>query len=401
MAMPIRGMPPVPSERGGRGARRTVHIAAGLGLGALVVIAGVLASDLSVLSRPTASLAGTLAIAPGREFAADSVVYRRLAPDAAIDPHSSLWVADLQRQANAVPAASVNIRRFAPPLYVVPADQPTVRVAAARAAEPEWRSPDLQRLWEAVPLPTDFRPADGTDKEAIVYQPATGRYWEFWLTEKTGRDVHDSAGRTVPEWRAAWGGRIDDLAANPGYFVTGADGITYGTAATGLVLLGGLITIADQRRGTIDHAVHFAIPHSRERSVWAFPAQRSDGQDPSDTAIPQGTTFRLPADLDLDALDMDPYARMIARAVQAHGMILRDTAGSVVFYAENPAAQFAVDPYTGPGGILKCPNGQPDWRCAPTSSARLRGFPWDRLQALKVTLNRPANDAAVSTAITP
>ncbi len=36
--------------------------------------------------------------------------------------------------------------------------------------------------------------------------------------EKTGRKVINSAGRSVDEWRAACGGRIDSLGDNPGYF---------------------------------------------------------------------------------------------------------------------------------------------------------------------------------------
>lgn len=85
--------------------------------------------------------------------------------------------------------------------------------------------------------------------------------------EKSGRKAVDSAGRTVDEWRAAWGGKIDNLATNPGYFPTTTEGNKFGTAATGLALLAGLITIAEQRQGAINHALHIALPKTR-RSVW-------------------------------------------------------------------------------------------------------------------------------------
>jgi hypothetical protein len=148
------------------------------------------------------------------------------------------------------------------------------------------------------------------------------------------------------------------------------------------------MTIEEQKAGVINHAVHFALPETRA-GVWAFPAQRCDGQINTVDAIPEGATFRLPANLDLNAISMDPYARMIARAVQKYGMVLRDRSGSVCFYAENPAGRYTVDPYFGPNGILQCPNGVFQWSCAADGNNRLRGFPWDKLQALQTQLSGP------------
>lgn len=328
----------------------------------------------------------SLSVKPGREFAADSYVHQPLAANAAIDPKSDLWVKDLLRQIKKYyGAATVNVDKFSPPLYVVGPSQPTVRVKAARPEDPKWSFAPLQERWEAVPLPDGFASAPGTDGEAIVYQPSTGMYWEFWRLQKTGQKVLDSAGRQTDQWSAAWGGHIEDLRANPGYFVTTAEGYKFGTAATGLALLAGLITIEDQRRGAIEHPLHFAIPETRERSIWSFPAQRSDGQIKNEDAIPEGVTFRLPSDLNLDALDMDPYARMLAKAVQKYGMVLRDVSGSVNFYAENPLNRYNPNPYYGAGGFLRCPHSVYAWSCS--STTRLRGFPWDKLQALRARLN--------------
>lgn len=329
---------------------------------------------------------GSRAIKPDREFSADSYVHRPLAPDAEIDPKSDIWVRDIERQIKTFfGTASVNIDKYSPPLFSVGANQPTVRVELARPEEPGWSFAPLQRQFEAVPIPENFAPSPGTDGEAIVYQPSSGAYWEFWRLEKTGRKTTNSQGRLVDEWRAAWGGHIADLRTNPGYFATSREGYKFGTAATGLVLLAGLITIEEQRRGVINHALHFSIPQTREASVWAHPAQRSDGHLQDQDAIPEGATFRLPADLNLDAIDMDPYARMLAKAVQKHGMVLRDVSGAVNFYAENPTSLYQQDPYYGSGGILRCPRAAYDWSCSPVS--RLRGFPWDKLQALRARLN--------------
>jgi hypothetical protein len=329
----------------------------------------------------------SLIMMPDREFAASSYVHKRLSADALRDSHSDAWVAELQRQLKThYGVASVNIDQYSPPLYVVPSNQPTVRVRAERADNPTWTFQPIQQQWERVPLPDGFQPSAGSDKEAIVYQPSTGHYWEFWGMEKSGRKIIDSSGRTVDEWRGAWGGKIDNLATNPGYFPTTPEGYKFGTAATGLALLAGLITIAEQRQGEINHSLHIGLP-TTHRNVWAHPAQRTDGQANDPNAIPEGATLRLPERLGLDEIDMDPYARMVARAVQRYGMVVRDTAGAVVLYAENPLSKGRDHPYFGIGGILRCPKGRPDVACYADSNNRLRGFPWDKLEAVQATLH--------------
>lgn len=340
----------------------------------------------------------SLTVAPDKQFSASSYVHTPLNPSAVLDSKSATWVADIRRQITQYYGlANVNIEQYSPPVWIVGAGQPTVRVKCWDRSNASWSYQPLQDQWLDVPLPDDFKPSPGTDQEAIVYQPSTGKYWEFWLMQQTGATVTDSAGRAVPEWGARWGGRILSLGTNPGYYPTPGSGAKFGTTATGLPLLAGLITIDEQRAGVINHAVHFALPETR-KDVWAFPAQRTDGQLTSVDAIPEGTTFRLPANLDLNALSMDPYARMIARAVQKYGMVLRDRSGSVCFYAENPAGRYVVHPYYGPGGILRCPNGTWEWACAADGNNRLRGFPWDKLQAVQTQLSGPG---LTQTATTP
>ena len=328
-------------------------------------------------SRPS------LTMAPGREFAADSYVHTPLG-ERAVNSQSALWVENIQRQIREnYGVASVNIDKYAPPLFVVGPDVPTVRVKAERAEDPGWSFEPFQTQLAEVPLPDDFMPSPGTDGEAIIYQPSSGRYWELWRAEKTGRTVENSAGRAVDEWRAAWGGRIEDLGSSPGYFAAASPGAPkFGTTATGLPLLAGLMTIAEQRAGVIRHPLYISLVETR-RGVWMHPAQRTDGQIDDEDAIPEGATFRLPLDLDLNALGLGPYCLMIARAVQEFGMVVRDKSGAVVFCAENPLAPAdATHPYYGRDGILGCPNGEFTWSCGADTNNRLLNFPWSSLVAL-------------------
>ncbi|OGR85676.1 MAG: hypothetical protein A2901_07885 [Elusimicrobia bacterium RIFCSPLOWO2_01_FULL_54_10] len=345
---------------------------------------------------PTLPAGPSITIVPGREFAANSYVHRVLADNAPLDPKSAAWVTNIQGQISRYyNVAAVNISQYTPAIFIVGPNQPTVRVRNWDRNNPSWSNAAQQAKWTAVPLPDNFVAASGTDQEAMVYQPSTGMLWEFWLMAKTGARVVNSAGQTVDEWGARWGGRIDSMSTNPGYFLTeGGDwntttGAKYGTTATSLAFLAGIITIEEQQAGVINHVIGVALPEIMAYPRWSWPANRTDGSFTYADAIPEGAIFRLPANLNLDAMDMDPYARMIAKAVQRHGMVVWDKAGTVSFRAENPANKYPEgNPYTKAGGILNCPNGQSQQACWADSNGRLRGFPWASLQALQTQMNQ-------------
>ena len=106
-------------------------------------------------------------------------------------------------------------------------------------------------------------------------------------------------------------------------------------------------------------------------------------------AIPAGTRFRLDPTLDLDELNMSPMVRMMARAVQRYGMVVRDGGGAVAFYGEDPTPTDR-NPYLGPGGLF---GGQY------ISNSLRREFPWQHLEALKtdMTFNGPLMQLALHT----
>jgi hypothetical protein len=188
--------------------------------------------------------------------------------------------------------------------------------------------------------------------------------WEFWLAKLQ-----------ADGWHARWGGRMDGVSRNPGYFT--APHPEWGATATSLPLLGGLIRLAELQAGRIDHALAFAIPHTKIWRAWSFPAQRSDGDTDSSTAIPEGARFRLPADLDIDALHLPAVTATIAKAVQRYGMILRDKSGAVSFYAEDPTPLgTATNPYS--ALFQTYPN------------LLFSRFPWDRLQVVRADMRGPA-----------
>jgi hypothetical protein len=294
-----------------------------------------------------------------RPFSPDSVWNRALAPDAALDVRSVAYVDALNRQVRDT-GAWINTTSWSTPVYTVAADQPTVEVKPDGWAQ---SSPLLTSAGQQVPIPAGAQPAAGTDQHMVVWQPATDTMWEFWR-----------ASRQVDGWHASWGGRMDRVSASPGYFTTPAD---WGATATSLPLLGGLIRPDELAAGHIDHALAIAIPQSR--ASWSsWPAQRTDGTVNDENAIPEGARFRLDPTLDLSAMPMTPLVRMLAQAAQRYGIVVRDRAGDVTFYAEDPVS-LGGNPYTGPAGYFGS---------GPLAQQLAQQFPWQRLQALQTQLTQ-------------
>ena len=165
---------------------------------------------------------------------------------------------------------------------------------------------------------------------------------------------------------------MDGVSTNPGYFAHVGLTNDWGATATGLPLLGGLITLADLQRGQIDHALALAVPET-ERGVFSWPAQRGDGWSTANTALPEGIRFRLDPSVNVAALGLPPFDAMLARAAQTYGIVLRDTSGAVTFYGQDPTP-------TGSDPFVPASDGM-------SVSALLSKFPWSRLEALQTVLS--------------
>ncbi len=169
-------------------------------------------------------------------------------------------------------------------------------------------------------------------------------------------------------WHAGWGGEMNDVSANPGYFTHTGLTDNWGATATGLPLLGGLVTFADLRRGAINHAVAIAVVRA-QRGTYVWPAQRTDGTGRGMTAIPEGTRFRLDPHLNINCLHLPRIDRILARAAQRYGLVVRDQAGSVAFFGQDPVTR-PTNPWAAAFGH-RYPN------------QVLARFPWSRLRALR------------------
>ncbi len=217
--------------------------------------------------------------------------------EASLDSHSGAIVGSLDSEIESEQRAStgpwINTTSYSVPIYTVSADQPTVRVTLASARS----EPALQEAWSEVPLPPEAQPAAGSDGTLVLWQPSTEKLWEFW------RLAHGSEG-----WQASWGGAIENVSSSSGAYEpaswSGANSY-WGASASSLSIVGGLITLEDLKRGQIDHALALGIPNVRA-GVYASPAERTDGKDPSRLSLPEGAHLRLDPSLNLASLHLPP-----------------------------------------------------------------------------------------------
>jgi hypothetical protein len=356
--------------------RRTRAAALGFGVLALIALGALLVMALSPPTlrgdrvqapaptpAPQAARPDQARQTPTRLFGTRSFWNRNVSGEP-VDPNSTVLVQALakeaarERRSGAGPWIATT--SSSTPLYRVGPNQPRVRVRLDAEGTPGEKA--LQRAFAAVPIPRDARPATGQDRHMTIWQPSTDRLWEFWQARrKRGR------------WHARWGGAIRNVSKSPGYYTPAAwpgAGYNWGATASSLPKIGGTITVDELRRGRIHHALALDLPEPRA-GTFSWPAQRTDGTGPA-TALPEGARLRLDPDVDVDRLRLTSEGKMIARAAQRYGMVVRDqTHKGISLFAEDPRGQ--ADPY---GKLFR----------VKTPLELLRHFPWDRLQVLKLHL---------------
>ena len=102
---------------------------------------------------------------------------------------------------------------------------------------------------------------------------------------------------TPGQWHASWGGRIQHVSLDPGYYRNipdGAGGYSeqagWGVTASSLPVVGGLITLSDLAAGQINHALAIMVPQAA-KGIFSFPAQRTDGVSAGSQRDPRGSSF--------------------------------------------------------------------------------------------------------------
>ena len=325
-----------------------------------------------VLALPLSASAETLIT--DAVYAPTSFWYTPIPATVPLHSNSANFVQEILRQkATYYGTVTINTREYTSPVYIASAGAPTMKVAQWDCQKKGYSDTSLTEQWASVPIPSYAVPSKGSDAEMTVYQPSTDTVWEFWQARKMDGN-----------WQACWGGRIQNASASSGVFYK-----YYGVTATSLSFLGGQITAEELQRGEIKHAIGFSVVDAEDKSIFSWPANRSDGYNPTGVAyrIPEGLRFRLDPTVNVDALPMSKAGKTIAKAAQKYGFVVWDRSGALALRAQNAVSYTTLgqpDPYPTLFG------GLPNY-------AVLNGFPWDKLQFLPMDYGK---DATTTTTIT-
>ena len=170
--------------------------------------------------------------------------------------------------------------------------------------------------------PIEGGPAANGDRHVLMRDVDNCVLYELYAAYPNGNGT----------WRAG-SGAIFDLRSNqlrPAGW-TSAD-------AAGLAILPGLVRYEEVAAGHIDHAIRMTVPRSDRSYVWPARHQAGAANDPD--LPPMGLWLRLRADADLSGLG--PQARVVATAMQTHGVIVADN-GSPWFISGVPDPRWSND----------------------------------------------------------
>jgi hypothetical protein len=271
-----------------------------------------------------------------------------------IDEDSKLFVDALVAQLPVDPIEekenrpSLTVGDFGAPIWYAGEGAGKQKIWLDRAAG---KNPKLEEAIAEVPLPFGFR-ATGPfkreeivggvptivgrngDNEAMLFDPSTDTYYEFFGLLQGGVDILRSK-EEVEEGCETY--------AEPGYHClyatvvrnysesTGAadfsGAIGQGISGSGMHQAGGPIRIEEYERGRITHPVKIqcigkASGESMINKIPRWPAPYSDGESPYEFAPQEGMIFHLPEASVLKP--EDDFMRMVARAANEFGLILTD-----------------------------------------------------------------------------
>lgn len=265
---------------------------------------------------------------PTQVFRADAPFYQKLPNDTPKAVNSDQLLAAFKRQTEEYygtpdqPTLDVNYVKFAPALYAARNSDPAYDIIMWNCqgkTEPNWAA-EVEAQLKNVHIPADMIPDQSSDSSISIYNEDSNEVVDLWQTRRNAEG----------QWEACWGGRITDAKNSIGQFQEG-----YGASASGIAQLAYTIRHQELVNGEINHVINVALPEIAPWPAMSWPANRTDGHFAGGTALTMGQMMRLPADLDIDALNLSPAAHTIAKAAQQYGIMVTESAGSVTIPAEN------------------------------------------------------------------
>jgi len=262
--------------------------------------------------------------------------------------NSSSMVANFMSQyENNYGTVTINNGSYGDPIYRVSSTQ------AQSLVNPSCASSTNYTTAIDAPVPADAEPSTGTDHSIIIYQPSTGKDWEFWEFQNNNGD-----------FSACTGGEIANVSASNGVFPLSSSQL----ASSGISYLATDITETDVLSGAINHAIALQIINCN-----GFTAPARSNYDCSGGIIPYGQYFYFPKNVSMPS-GLTPLGQMIFHAIQTYGMVVTDHSGAVAVVAET-AAGWQASGYSG-DPITQAMDGQPSYNI-------ITDLPWNQLVAIQ------------------
>jgi hypothetical protein len=298
-------------------------------------------------------------------FAPTSFWNQRLPGSAPIDPDSAAYVANLVAQTKAV-APGFEFRDFAVSVFYAAADCPTQAVTIDQKEHETEFWVKFAEMMSAVPIPPQARPVGPWfgDNHMVIIQPSTDKMWEFWKMSQFEIDGPHTTGQAEgapeellhkPGWHCESGAAYQNVSKNQGFYDDsswpGFTGVHLSAVASGLPLAGGVITVAEAQRLYIPHAITATVKEAA-KTVFRWPASKTDGTTETAFAPLEGMWFRLPANYNIASVK-DPFTRAVCVAIRDYGLLINDTGGAVSIKCESQATvrnsqAYTTDAWKGP-----------------------------------------------------
>ncbi|HJL17335.1 MAG TPA: hypothetical protein RMH99_16830 [Sandaracinaceae bacterium LLY-WYZ-13_1] len=281
------------------------------------------ASDEAETPRPSGDTpSGDAPSDVWRPFADASPWNTPIEDDPPLRPDSDALVAGIAESAPPDQAGLwVAITPWSVPVYYVDDDTPRVDVHAQLSNE----GPNATFQW---PVPDGAEPAPAGDGHMVLVDREGLMSWDFFQGRRRPDGAWDCTLCATSPLNAS-GVRPPKGSPSPWYE-------SHGSRACGYPLIAGLITVDELRAGRIEHALVMAYPGIRQRWFRA-PASTGHPANPhisEDRGVPCGGRVQLDPSVDVDALELSPAGRTIARALQEYGAYVGDYAGTINLYAD-------------------------------------------------------------------
>ncbi|HEY2258771.1 MAG TPA: hypothetical protein VGH45_03625 [Solirubrobacteraceae bacterium] len=213
---------------------------------------------------------------------------------------------------------------------------------------------DCWHQFGPVNIPSNAQPQSGGDGHLVVLQPG-GQEFDMWIGQ------HTASG-----WTA--GSRWEESAYGSAANCTRVHGCGAADVA-GFALAAGMVRPEEIAQGHIDHALAITTPDTRANYI-ACPATDTDGHHDDPSALPVGAHVQLDPNINVAALRIPAWEKVIAVALQQYGAYVIDTGGSVAVYAESNLDR--TYNAWGRAGV-------------PADSPSLANLPWGSMRVLSMT----------------